>query len=233
MDSVADRFRTRLLPALIVAAGVALLGSGLLSYASAADVPEARALPIHEALPTIDPTIVLPAGGGSPEASFFPPDRVATRLVIARIGIDIPVVYQPPEAGPYPFCDVAMYYPSLGQPGSGRATYIFAHSQPGMFLPLLNASKDHNGQNLIGVTVQVYTSDNMLFLYRISEVRRHIHSVAAAFDDHVGRLWLQASEGPWDSSPKLQVIADFVSSSPVDPKAAHPEAHPRQCVWHP
>jgi hypothetical protein len=227
---VADRFRTRLLPALLLATGVALLANGLLPYASAVEpAPQTLPLPAYEPFPAIDPTIVLPGTSGGPGAPSFPPDRVATRVVFPYLGIDLPVIAQPATAGSYPLCDVALYYTDLGQPGSGRATYIYAHAQPKMFLPILLASRDNNGQKLIGKTVEVFTSDDMLFLYQVAEVRRHVHSIAPAYADDVGRLWLQASEGPRDSDPKVQVIADFVSSSPADPYAAHPEVHAREC----
>ncbi|HXI46791.1 MAG TPA: hypothetical protein VNH13_10855 [Candidatus Acidoferrales bacterium] len=231
MDSVAARFRTRLLPALLLALGVALVGNGLLSFTTAVEpAPVAEALESYVPLPTIDAGISLPGGGGNggTEASF-PPDRVATRVVIRRLNIDLPVIAQPPEAGVFPLCDVALYFTALGQPGSGRATYIYAHARRGMFLPLLTASQDNGGARILGYLVEVYTSDNFEFLYTISEVKRHQRDLAEAFADTQGRLWLQTSEGPNDSYPKLQVVADFQSMSPADPNAAHPDAQPRQC----
>ena len=230
MHALVERFRTRLVPALLLALGLALLGSGLLSYATAVEsAPEAVALPTHDPLPTIDPSIVLPGSSAGTAEPTFPPDRVATRVVLRRLKIDLPVIAQPPSAGAFPLCDVALYFTDLGQPGSGRATYIYAHARRGMFLPILTASQDHNGQKLIGQTVEVYTSDNMLFLYQIAEVRRHVREMTGAYADDIGRLWLQTSEGPNDSYPKVQVVADYVSSAPADPDAAHPKAHPRQC----
>jgi len=230
--AIANRFRSRLLPALLLAAGLALLGAGLLSYAAGvAPGPVAQALASYRPLPTIDPAIVLPPAGATPApTSSFPADRVSTRIVFPRLGIDLPVIAQPPDAGSFPLCDVALYFTSLGQPGSGRATYIYAHARVGMFLPLLLASQVDNGAALIGDTVEVYTSDDELFVYRVTEVRRHQRDLVDALDDTQGRLWLQTSEGPNDSYPKLQVVAEFVSAAPADPFAAHPEAHPRQCT---
>jgi len=230
--AIADRLRTRLLPALLLAGGVALLGAGLLSYASGVTPgPSAQALASYRPPPTIDPGLVLPPGGtaAAPTPSF-PPDRVSTRVVVPRLGIDLPVIAQPPNAGAFPLCDVALYFTALGQPGSGRATYIYAHARVGMFLPLLDASLVANGKSMIGDTVEVYTSDDQLFVYRVTEVRRHQRDLVDALNDTQGRLWLQTSEGPNDSYPKLQIVADFVSSAPADPFAAHPEAHPRQCT---
>ena len=231
MDSIAERLRTRLLPALLLALGAATLGTGLLTYTTAVEpAPSSQALPSRNPLPTINPDVVLPEGSGGAIEPSFPPDRVATRVVVAQLGIDLPVILQPPAAGDFPLCDVAMYLSSFGQPGSGRPTYIYAHARVGMFLPFLTASKINDGAALIGMTVEVYTSDNMLFLYRISEVRRHVRDLNAAYADTGDRLWLQTSEGPNNSYPKLQIIADDVAASPADPNAAHPVPHPRQCV---
>lgn len=232
MDSVADRFRMRLVPAMLLAIGLALLGNGLLTYTTAVEpAPEAQGLPTHDPLPPIDPTIVLPgASDGTSVGPTFPPDRTTTRVVVRRLNIDLPVIAQPTSAGDFPLCDVALIFTELGQPGSGRATYIYAHARRGMFLPILEASQDNDGRKIIGTLVEVYTSDNVLFLYRIAEVRRHVRSLDAAFADNVGRLWLQTSEGPNNSYPKVQVVADYVSQSPADPKAAHPTPHPKECI---
>jgi hypothetical protein len=231
VSSIADRFRSRLLPALLLAIGVVLLGNGLLSYTTAVEPqPAAQGLETYAPLATIDPTIVLPGGPDNGQAEpSFPPDRVATRVVVAKLRIDLPVIAQPPDSGLFPLCDVALYFTDLGQPGSGRATYIYAHAREGMFLPLLISSQDHDGQRLLGDVVQVYTSDDWLFLYQISEVRRHVRDLNAAYADTTGRLWLQTSEGPNDSYPKLQVVGDFLSAERANPNAAHPPAQPRQC----
>jgi hypothetical protein len=229
VSSVADRFRTRLVPALLLALGIALLGNGLWTYTSVVEAqPVAQALESYDPLPTIDPGLVLPGGGSGQTDPSFPPDRVATRVIISKLRIDLPIIAQPPGSGTFPLCDVALYFTALGQPGSGRATYIYAHARPGMFLPLLISSQDNGGQKLLGDVVEVDTSDNWQFLYTISEVRRHIRDLKDAFADK-RRLWLQTSEGPSDAYPKLQVVADFLSAQPTNPNRAHPAAQPRQC----
>jgi hypothetical protein len=231
MDSILLRFRLRLLPALLTAFGVALLASGLLSYTSAVEqAPNPRPLATYQPPPTIDPSIVLPGASSGPEATpTFPPDRVATRIVVRRLDIDLPIVLQTDYDSSYPLCDVAMYIPSLYQPGQDRATYLYAHAREGMFLPLLTASQHNDGAKLIGMTVEVYTSDSWLFLYTITEVRRHTRSLENAYNTTTERLFMQTSEGPNGTIPKLQVIADYLSSEPADPDAAHPRAHPRIC----
>jgi hypothetical protein len=230
MDTVGRRLRLRLFPALLTSLGVALLASGLISYSTAVEPPPtAQALASYDPLPTLTPGFALPSSGGTAAAPTFPADRVATRVVIRRLGIDLPVMLQTDNYGEYPLCDVALYQPLLGQPGEGRATYIYAHARAGMFLPLLDASEINNGAKLIGMTVEVYTSDDWRFLYTISEVRRHALSLDDAIHTTTERLWLQTSEGPHGTIPKLQVVADYLSSDKVDAVSAHPAAHPRIC----
>jgi hypothetical protein len=229
MNAIAHRFRTRLVPALLTAFGVALLANGLLSYTTAVE-PGPVALPLssYRPLPTLN-AAVLP-NGNIKNAPSFPPDRVATRVVIPKLQIDLPVMLQTPNYGEFPLCDVALYQPLLGQPGQGRATYIYAHARDGMFLPLLIASQDNNGVRMIGYVVEVYTSDNYVFLYTIAEVHRHVKDLTDAFAATTERLWLQTSEGPYSNAPKLQIVANFLSASKTDPASAHPAAHPRICV---
>src|SRR5262249_55491405 len=111
----------------------------------------------------------------------------------------------------------------------GRATYIYAHAREGMFLPLLTASETNGGQRLIGMAVEVYTNDDWRFVYTISEVHRHTLDLDEASNTTTERLFMQTSEGPHGTIPKLQVVADYLSSGKVDPVAAHPAAHPRIC----
>ena len=145
-----------------------------MSYTTAVEAPPPpRPLASYEPLPTVNTAITLPGGGPVVANPSFPPDRVATRIVIRRLGIDLPVMLQTENYGIYPLCDVAMYLPQLGQPGQGRATYIYAHARIGMFRPLLRASEKDDGASMLGMTVEVYTSDDWHFVYTISEVRRH------------------------------------------------------------
>lgn len=231
MSGIARAFQFRLVPALLTALGVALLANGLMTFTTAVE-PAPTELPFatYDPLPSIPATVVLPDGVvGGPGASF-PADRVATRVVIRRLRIDLPVMLQVgKDYGIYPLCDVALYQPLLGQPGQGRATYLYAHAQAGMFLPLLEESEINNGARLQGMAVEVYTSDDWRFVYTISEVHRHTQSLDEAIRTTTERLWLQTSEGPTGTVPKLQVVADFLSAEKTDPRSAHPPAQPRIC----
>lgn len=221
------------MPALLTAAGVALLAAGLLSYTAPVEAgPQPSEPPTIVTLPPTPqptPTPIASVGAATPSPSpTFPADRVATRVVVSALGIDLPIV-KPTSDTAYPLCDVAMYIQALGQPGEGGATYLYAHARTGMFLPILTASQVNDGAAMLGMVVEVYTSDDQLFLYEISEVRRHQLNLDDAIAATTEQLWLQTSEGPKGTKPKTQVVAQFLSSGPADHDAAHPAAKPRVC----
>jgi hypothetical protein len=235
MVDFADRIRLRLLPALLTALGVAGLAGGLLSLTTPA---------VAEPLPSPSATITAPAESTSPPRLTFPPlpsdappstsaspqsDRVATRVRVAALKIDLPIVLPTGGAGAYPLCDVAMYIQELGQPGQGRATYLYAHARTGMFLPILEASLVQDGRRMLGMVVEVWTSDDQRFLYEITEVRRHQVTLSDATTATVDELWLQTSEGPKGTPGKTQVIARLISQEAADPADAHPVARPVVC----
>jgi hypothetical protein len=231
VDEFALRLRARLLPAILTALGVAFLTAGLLTYTTPVEAgPEPSETPTIVTLPpTAEPSLTPRPTSGPTDTPLptVPADRVATRVVVAALGIDLPVVRQPDPA--YPACDVAMYHEALGQPGQGRATYLYAHARTGMFLPILDASKVDNGAAMLGMIVEVYTSDDQLFLYEVTEVRRHQLDLDDAVAATTEEMWLQTSEGPKGTRPKTQVVARFLSTGAADHAAAHPVAKPVAC----
>ena len=150
----------------------------------------------------------------------------ATRIAIPYYHIHLPVVKGPSG---YPYCNVAMYLADLYQPTEPGVTYLYAHARKGMFLPLLNASKVNNGAKMIGKTIYVWTSASVRYTYRITKVRRHVRSIQSALSITSDRLWLQTSEGPNSSYPKLIVVAERVASAASSYASAHPTAHPVRC----
>jgi hypothetical protein len=234
MADLAERVRTRLIPALLTAFGVTLLAAGLLSLTSGvtADSLVTPGPTLATVSPTATPLITLPpleSGGLATASPTVPADRVATRVRIAALKIDLAVVAPPPGDNAYPYCNVAMYLKDLGQPGQGRATYLYAHARTGMFLPLLDASLVQNGSSMLGMVVELWTSDDQRFLYEITEVRRHQTSLEEAANATTEQLWLQTSEGPKGTIPKLQVVAEPLSQEAADPADAHPVAKPVVC----
>jgi hypothetical protein len=234
----------RLAPAGLTAAGVALLAAGLLAY----DGPVA-ARPISSepgassssvtagasaaaALPTLFLPTFPPIDASAPP-SVAPIDRVATRVVVESLGIDLPVIAQPDPS--YPSCNVAMYLqdPRLGQPGSNKSIYLYAHARTGMFLPLLTEVRRNGGTSMIGMLVDVYTSDDQHYVYRISAVLPRVPADSHFLDKAVAvkreALWLQTSTGPGAKYPKMQVVARLVGVEPAPHAVAVPTPHPLDC----
>ncbi len=236
MRTLAERLQRRLIPAVLAAIGVSLIAAGLLNYTNPVD-----ATAVASGAPTVAPTdspgpstlltfppLTTASPGGSASAS---PGKaaVASRVVVPALDIDLPVIRQPGGANAFPPCNVAMYLLQLHQPGQPGPTYLYAHARTGMFLPILEASKINNGRRMKGMLVQVYTTDDQLYLYEIVEVRRHVTTLDAALADKREAVWLQTSEGPVGTFEKTQVIALPLGHGPADHKEANPKADPVFC----
>jgi hypothetical protein len=230
--------RERLLPAALTAVGVTLIAAGLMSYTGAA----VQATPLDSAEPTIItgtpgasvPIPTLPPITSVPSASpsSGPSDRVASRVVIEALGIDLPVIKPRGGSATYPQCNVAMYIKELSQPGSGRATYIYAHARDGMFGPIYERAilKRHGGpKSMLGMAVEVYTSDDLLFLYEVTDVRLHQLNLDTAVHATSEQLWLQTSEGPKGTPGKTQLLAEPIAVVAADHATANPTPHPVTC----
>jgi len=251
MHEIVNWVCRRLLPAVLTAAGVSLLGAGLLTYGTPAQATAPSPSSVASFAPRASPTLLpfptpgasaaastgptllpLPTPGSSAAPSASPPStRVATRVVVPALRIDLPVVRPPDDPHHFPYCDVAEYVSTLSQPGSPGTTYLYAHARDGMFLPLLLQSRSNNGKAMLGMLVQVYTSDDKLFLYEITRVLRHQSEL---FSEPQEQLVLQTSEGPKKGLPGytglvLIVVAQPLSSGPADHAAANPTPQPVAC----
>ncbi len=228
MRSLFEWIRARLLPALVTAAGVVLIAAGLLSYQ---DPPEAVALaptavPAPSALPSPSLLPIPSLVAGTPAPSTGPVvQRVATRVVVPALRIDLPVVRPPNDPNHFPYCNVAEYLPQLSRPGYPGATYLYAHAREGMFLPILRTAD----REMLGMLVQVYTNDNQLFLYEVTRVLRHQSNLDVAYAAKDEELMLQTSEGPRGTIGKTILVARPLSVGPADPTTANPVAKPLVC----
>ena len=243
---------SRVIPALLTALGVVLITAGLLTYpdpttagtavvatpeiieapseVTATDPPES---PSPSPSGSLDPS-VSPAA--SPETTPRPSGReIATRVVVPALGIDLPIIR---GNDGYPYCNVAMYLSTskkaekdvFGQPGEGRATYIYSHARDGMFGPIYNnAIRDRTPNKMLGMVVQVYTSWNRLYLYEIRSVRLHITDLENAMTRPKEEIWLQTSEGPKGTAGKTQVIGRFLSVEDSTKKESQPKPKPVRC----
>jgi hypothetical protein len=228
--SVIGNVLVRLGPALVTATGVTLLVAGLLTYdATAGSVllptPAPTPTPVVAATPT--PRLAIASGTPGPTAL---PTGTASRIVIPAMRVDLAVIKG--NSG-FPYCNVAMYLGALSQPGRPGTTYIYAHARAETFLRLLTLSQVRNGDPMLGMLVEVYTSDARLYLYEIDAVRRHVTTKGfTAYPPVAGEpmdLILQTSEGNRNTEPKLQVHARYLYSQGVDPAEANPAAHAVIC----
>lgn len=238
MGRLTGALRNRLVPALLTATGVSLIAAGLLTYtglASAGPLPSASPSQVA-ALPT--PTLALPTfppETSSPSPSVSPTpvvDRVATRVVVHALDIDLPIIRPAGGSDSYPQCNVAMYIQELRQPGQGGATYLYAHARDGMFGPIYERAilKRHGGpSSMLGMLVEVYTSDDKVFTYQVVEVRLDQRNLTDALNATTEQLWLQTSEGPKGTPGKTQVIATPLTIGDADHAAAHPVPKPVNC----
>jgi hypothetical protein len=243
MRSLGTAVRQRLIPAVLTALGVTFLAVGLLDLgspalagpeASRAPAPSSTAAPIGYRPPSLPPIQVASQPPPSPTPTPDP-HRVATRVVVEALDIDLAIVKSPSG---YPWCNVAMYLDNalLGQPGSGRSVYLYAHARDGMFGPLyerVTLGRNGGAKSLIGMVVQVFTSDDHVYEYQVTRVYPRVpadtHFLDRAYAVTSETLWLQTSTGHGGSLPKLQVVAKPFFDGPASHVDAHPKARPVAC----
>jgi hypothetical protein len=250
MTALLNALTSRVVPALLTALGVVLITAGLLTYpdpttAGTAVVPTPEIIDEPSAsVATEPPESPSPSASldpsVSPAASPEPTPKhsgreIATRVVVPALDIDLPVIR---GNDGYPYCNVAMYLSSskkadkdvFGQPGEGRATYIYSHARDGMFGPIYNnAIRDRTPNKMLGMVIQVYTSWNRLYLYEVRSVRLHITKLDNAMSRAKEEIWLQTSEGPKGTPGKTQVIGRFLSVEDSTKKESQPKPKPVRC----
>jgi sortase (surface protein transpeptidase) len=222
----------RLVAAVLVAAGIVVVTSGLLNVVSPAS---------GFALPSGTPFVeVTPTPGGSVEPTNEPSPTpgvqtkvpVASRVVVPALGIDLPVVAQTygPGHGSFPLCDVAQYLEQFAQPSQAGTTYIYGHARAGMFGPLFFTWQRDKGKSIVGDLVQVYTKDDKVYLYEVFKVITS-HTFDLARSVPPGEHWviLQTSTGPTATPPRLMVAAKLLNIADTTHAAANPTPHARDC----
>lgn len=175
--------------------------------------------------------LASPISAASPTAvpSPAPLAHKVTRIVLTKASVDLPVL-EPKDNETFPYCDVAERLAYYDVPGNGNLTYLYAHARPKMFGGLLVASWKPNSY-LLGALVQVYTSDNLVYTYKVTEIhRRQSYTSFKVADNLKGEsLIMQASETASKTGTKLVVVARPVKVGGASQSAAHPDANPRTC----
>jgi hypothetical protein len=193
--------------------------------------PTPTPTPTASTAPSVAVASPSPVPVASPSLAVDP-NHVATRVRIPDLRVDLAVVAPPKNRQAYPKCGVAMYLAELHQPGDAGATYLYAHARAGMFLPIYERAiqKRHGGpKSMLGLAVEVYTSDDLRYLYTIDEVRVHQTTATDAERATTSELWLQTSEGPKGTRGKTQLHAVATGVTPAEHAAAHPVAKPVTC----
>jgi hypothetical protein len=156
-------------------------------------------------------------------------EHVPTRVRVAALGIDLPVIAPSTDPLSFPACDVASYVGTMSTPGQPGATYLYAHARTGMFLPILERSRVEDGRSMLGAIVEIFTADDLVFRYRIARVIRHLTSLDDAYRETAEEAILQTSEGPRWTAQKVAVVAKPIGRAAAGPGDAHPRARPRSC----
>ena len=191
---------------------------------SPADPDASLALP---SLPPLDRR--PPSPSTSPSASPVV-DRVATRVVVEALGIDLPIIKPRGGVDDLPAVQRRDVHPGArASPARAGATYIYAHARDGMFGPIYERAiqkKSGGPKSMIGMIVQVYTSDDLLFEYQVTEVRLHQLTLDDAVNATTEELWLQTSEGPKGTPGKTQLLAMPLITAAGRPRGRQPDAAP-------
>ena len=170
--------------------------------------------------PTPTPrTTPAPTPAPTPE-----PDAAPTRIRIAALRIDLPVV-RPRARERVPLCDVAEYLTSFGTPGGGATTYLYANAMAGMFLPIMRAVRD-DPASLVGLPITVWTADDVAWTYEVRLVRRHQTDIDWAFRLPPASLVVQTAD---TGTGMVMLVARLRREAAAQPAAAHPPASPRAC----
>jgi hypothetical protein len=191
-------------------------------------------IPFDEPWPTSAPS-PSPVPTAAPEGVALDKASRPVRIRIPSLGIDLPVVRSerrvPGGTPGYPACDVALWWEPFDLPGKPGVTWIMAHAQEGMFLPLLRTATERGARSLRGRRVELQLRDGRLLVYRTFRVRPRNPNTDLSLADagrrkHERRLILQTSTGV-GSAPKLLVAAYLVRATMTEEPRPRPK--PRAC----
>jgi hypothetical protein len=164
-------------PLVLALIGTVLIIVGQLDLDSGIGGASLPAIPEPTPTPFVSPTPTPsgPTPSVSPTPSPTPnPNWIAVQIQIETTPvINIPVKRAtskaqcdfPPENPPaaWVLCGAA---PDAFQPGRGRNSYIFAHAQTGMFLPLWNVQ--------LGAEIRILMSDRRVLVYHVTEIHPNV-----------------------------------------------------------
>jgi hypothetical protein len=172
-----------ILPLLLAVVGIALIIAAQLDLDPVADPtlapipdptqPVAVATPTPTPAETPDPQptptpVDTDEPTPTPSPTPLPDHLVATQLAIDRVGINVRVEQSTdPATDAFPGYCCAFILRDSSQPGRNTNSYIFAHADPRLFLPLWEVQ--------LGDEVRIQMSDGeTVLVYRITEIRPNV-----------------------------------------------------------
>lgn len=190
----------------IVGTLLAMLDGAALPVPSVADAAPSAPSPV-----TIAPFVPSASPTPTPVAMPAIRDIEGARIVITRLGIDLPLAWgdvardvpRTGYAGATPE-RVALVFPGSALPETGGNTYIYSHARTGMFLSLWEVRA--------GDVVLLRWPDAEL-RYVVQQVVPRVLPTDTSWLDPRGpeRLTLQTSTGPYPSDPRFVAVAVPVS----------------------
>ncbi|MBF6606028.1 MAG: sortase [Chloroflexi bacterium] len=134
----------------------------------------------------------------TPLPSPTPAGIVATHILIARLGIDLPIVEGDGLDAPL---GKAAHYPGSAWPGGGSNIYIYGHARVGMFLSLWQAQ--------VGDKVVLTLADGTKRTYVVRKVLPDVpwDDVSYLNPTPTEQLTLQTSTSYYATAPRFVVIA--------------------------
>jgi LPXTG-site transpeptidase (sortase) family protein len=173
-------------------------GTGLSGSPAFSDLPLVTLVPAVTAAPT------APASdAGSPGISPSPSGTVgrgvrASRIQIARLGIDLAIVEGDGIDAPI---GKAAHYPGSAWPGGGSNIYIYGHARVGMFISLW--------QVRVGDAVELDLVDGTSRTYVVTKVLPKVPYDAVTYlrPTKTEQLTLQTSTSYYPTAPRFVVIA--------------------------
>ncbi len=144
------------------------------------------------------PASSLAGGSATPSPSALTQPVAATRIEIAGVGIDLPVVEG--DGVDAPLYKVA-HYPGTAWPGGGSNIYLYAHAQKGMFLSLWKVK--------LGDTVVLGLADGSQRTYVVTQVLPDVawNDMALLAPTPDEQLTLQTCTSYEQTAPRFVVIA--------------------------
>jgi LPXTG-site transpeptidase (sortase) family protein len=190
-------------PSPSVAASAIVAGTARPSATGTASSSASRT-PVASQLPSDGSSSPTPSNGTpglTPSASASPSSRpgvVARRIVIPRLGINLPVVKGDGVDAPI---GKAAHFPGTGWPHGGTNIYLYAHARDGMFINLWNAN--------VGDEIDLTLVDGSTARYTVTQILPKVAWDAVSYLDPTPteQLTLQTCTSYQDTAPRFLVIA--------------------------